>query len=86
MTTDQEWQPGDPLYPRHGSGQAGAQYRLYLFNFRDDPDSEDCCCADAASWPKPRNRPLPEGDEIGDFIRHWRWWQAQTTSAPQETA
>jgi hypothetical protein len=71
------WEPGDPLYRRSENG--GASYRAGLYNFRDDPDLPDACmCPDAASWPDPRgSRPLPEGDELADFIRHWRWWQTQ---------
>lgn len=64
------WQPGDPLYPRTTNG--GSQYRHGIYNFRDDADGEVCNCADAASWPEPRLRPLPEGDELGDFIRAYR--------------
>ena len=57
-----EWEPGIPLYPR-------AQYSQYLFNFRDDPDTERCGCADAASWPEPAaSRRIPDGDELGALI------------------
>lgn len=76
-----EWQPGDPLYTRGTSG--GSAYRTGLFTYRDESDlPTDCHCPDAASWPNPRShRPLPEGDELADFISHWHWWQNQ-----QETA
>lgn len=78
MTT--EWEPGTPLYARSQNG--GQQYRAGLFNFRDDIDTPNCHCPDAASWPNPgTNRPLVDGDELGDFIRHWHWWQSQEESA-----
>jgi hypothetical protein len=58
-----DWQPGDPLHHR-------GQYRNYLFNFREDTDSEECHCPDAATWPEPRGgSALAPGDEIGDLIR-----------------
>lgn len=56
------WQPGDPLY-------LPAQYSQYVYNFRDDPDTEVCSCGDAASWPEPASsRALKPGDEIGELI------------------
>lgn len=67
MTTVEEpttvvWEPGVPLY-RPG------QYTQYVFNFREEADSEVCSCGDAASWPEPMgSRVLPQGDEIGDLI------------------
>lgn len=83
--TAPEWQPGDPLYPAHSNpngSSGGRQYRMGLFNFRDDPDREHCNCGDAATWPNPRDhRPLPEGDELGDFIAAWHRWREGQESA-----
>jgi hypothetical protein len=83
--TDTTWVPGDPLYPAHSNpngSSGGRQYRMGLFNFRDDPDREYCNCADAASWPEPTSRSLPLGDELADFIAAWhRWRETEETPA-----
>lgn len=69
--TARQWQPGDPLYT-HG------MYRDYLFNFRDEPDTENCNCGDAArwtpdNWPANGGRSLdPNVDEIGELIDWYR--------------
>ena len=63
-TPDEDWQPGDPLYRREDH-----THSLYAFNFRSDPDGEECHCSDAASWPEPtRHRAIKDGDELGDLI------------------
>jgi len=63
------WEPGVPLYPR--SNHAHSQY---LFNFREDPDSEGFC-GDRADWPGQTTRRLPDGDEIGEVIEAERAWR-----------
>jgi hypothetical protein len=71
VIADANWQPGDDLYDRQRHRNS-----LYLFNFRDDSESEDCRCMDSAGWPEPsqsRHR-LPERDELGEFIREWHEW------------
>ena len=68
--TEAVWEPGEPLYRREDHANS-----LYLFNFRDDTEAEDCCCADSADWPAQRRRPLPnpdDGDEIGRLIAEVR--------------
>lgn len=48
---------------------ARGAYRDHVFNFRDDPESAQCNCADAAGWPEPiHGRGLGDGDELGAFI------------------
>lgn len=78
-----EWQPGDPLYvdPRCPS-------QRFIYNFRDDADSEDCHCADAARWPEPTSaRKLAiDGDELGDFIDEYHAWAARGRPEPAEPA
>lgn len=72
---DLEWQPGDPLY-------SNAPYK-YLFNFRDDPDTEDCRCSDSASWPDPgpiRSRHI-EDDPLADFIAEYHAYPYQPRNA-----
>jgi len=66
VIADAGWQPGDDLYERHS-------YTLYLFNFRDDPTSEDCGCGDAASWPDEPiiSRRIPD-DPWENFLAWWR--------------
>lgn len=60
-----EWVPGDPLH-EHGP------YRNYLYNFRTTSEATDGCpCPDSATWPEPIRHKLPEGDELGDFIREY---------------
>lgn len=68
--TAADWQPGDPLWPGSGSS-----YRQHLYNFRDDSESEECRCSDAASWPEPGSRTLGNRDELGDFIDRWHAWR-----------
>ena len=57
------WTPGDPLYDR-----GDHPHSLYLFNFRDDPDGEECHCNDAASWPTPSNGRGIVDDPLAGFI------------------
>lgn len=65
--TAAEWEPGDPLPGRHRM----AQHQGFLYNFRELEYSEECRCADRASWPEPAfgSHALPEEDV---FIRRFK--------------
>lgn len=78
ITNDPDWQPGDRLYASR------SQYRVGLYGFRDDTESETCGpCPDAATWPTVQGhaRYMPDGDEIGDLIELVR---ADRAAAEQE--
>lgn len=73
---DVEWEPGIPLY----DGRSGTHSR-YLFNFREDTDSVDCYCGDAAVWTAdpaaflpPSARQIIGEDELANFIRQYHAW------------
>jgi hypothetical protein len=70
MVTRSDWQPGDPLENPHDC------YHRRLFEVIDVPDHIG---GDAASWPNPGRYDLGRGDELDDFIAHWRLHQETTT-------
>jgi hypothetical protein len=67
-TESTDWVPGDPLHR-----PPGHHYGVYLYNFRDQTESETCRCVDAASWPVPDH-----GDEIDPPWAHLRNTEAVT--------
>lgn len=59
------WEPGDPLYPRHAHSN-------YFFNWRDDTLSQGCACSDAASWPEPFHRHDLDNEKRNDLLE-FQW-------------
>lgn len=70
---DSTWEPGIPLF---GAGL----YTNYLYNFREETDSEECKCGDRASWPDPEfaGNHLPE-DPLENFLTGYRQWEKEQT-------
>jgi hypothetical protein len=69
-----EWEPGDPLPGWHRR----APHQGFLYNFRECEYSENCSCADRASWPEPLwSHDLSRWpDELEKFIAEYHEWKA----------
>lgn len=76
LTTDPDWQPGDPLWVTTASASnpdnryVRGGHSSYLFNIRPDNDGPEPTTPDAARWPTPMpGYDLKDDDEIGNLIR-----------------
>ena len=78
MTATDTWTPGDPLYDADDH-----PHSMYVFNFRDEPTTEECHCGDAASWPKPRIGRVIEDDPLEGFISAVRAMRTKASDAAQ---